>query len=414
MTLQSISIEITQRRKKNKVIKKPEFAFLKRLHNDLQAMGRDDVCLVQVGGILTFIWSTKYNRPASKALRAAVARARLIKNLEALIDFEKRNESLFSSQFTVDTNLICPVIEECDGSHEKIDLFNYYAFKQSIPSKVARGRFGRFLVYDESLEARPLMGIIGLSSPVYFNGARDKLFGWLPIGQKINGEWIEDAGAKAIRDEGLLSLSHITIAGAVPPYDQLKIARLISALCFCPKVVSFMEKKYGKPLACLTTTGGWGTNAAPYQRIRLGRDNRDSSRELFKEMKPKSPSLNKTLDFFSDELIKLAFELHRVRANESSEPYRDYHYNNLTRNYLLRFALKYIGLPLKAVYVNQIGHFVGTVTDDAIEYLGDVRSRTVPQCRTVAVVDAVRWWRERTDHRKLLNVRSDKLSTWAN
>lgn len=410
MKLNSVSIEIIEKLKKGRTREAPEFQFLSTLQRDLQSFGRNDVCLLRAGGVLSFLWSPKYNRSASDQLRDAVARARLVEYRADLEEYELSDHDRFSRAFSIDTEEIKPTFVECGDDQQLISLFEYYTRTQSIPSNVARGRFARFLVFDDGVTGRPLMAIIGLSSPIYFNGARDRLLGWGPVGRRQEGNWVSDPPAKAIRDTGLLCISHITIAAAVPPYDQLRIAKLISALCFSPEVIGFVERKYGQPIAGLTTTGGWGTNAAPYQRIGLGLHDDGQARELFKEMKPSSPSLNRSWEFFSDELLEQAHEIHRIRSEDSSEPLKAFREDETVRKELLAWALAHVGLPKKAVYVNQIGHFVGTRTDQAIRYLGNVQTGTVPDTRTIPVEEALSWWRTKTDRTVLRDVRPEKLS----
>lgn len=410
MKLQSISLEITEKLKKGGRREAPEFRFLGILHRDLQSFGRADVSLLRAGDVLSFLWSSKYNASASAQLRSGIARARLIEEKATLLAYEEENLDRFNMRFTIDTNAIQPVFVECGDIEARVSLFKYYIRTQSIPSKVARGRYARFLVFDGGVAEHPLMAVIGLSSPVYFNGPRDRILNWGPVGKRENGVWVRDSDRKAIRDKGLLCLSHITIATAVPPYDQLRMAKLISALCFSPDVISFLEKKYGQPIAGLTTTGGWGTNAAPYQRIGLGRHVGGQARELFKEVKPNAPSLNRSMEFFSDELLEHAYEVHRIRSSESSELLKDFRKNEDSRRYLLSWTLRHLGIPKKAVYVNQIGHFVGTRTDEALDFLGDVQRMAPPRTRTIPVDEALTWWRSKTEHRVLPDVQPEKLS----
>ena len=276
----------------------PEFSFLRSFHRDLRAFGRDDISLVIVGNQAFFSWSALCNRTASIALRTAVSKSRLEQNRQFLEKFEQDFSGVFRTEFDIDTDRFEPEIVECSDDPDQLALFRYFAHHQSMASKVARGRFARFCIYDSSVEARPLAGIIGLSSPVYFNGARDGHVGWGPIRNKVGDEWVPDVEAKTRRDKGLLHVSHITISTPIPPYDKLKTGKLISTLCFSPEVIGYIEKKYGFPIAALTTTGGWGVNAAPYQRIRLGCNQDGDTRHLFQAVEPKHPSLNTTLDFF--------------------------------------------------------------------------------------------------------------------
>lgn len=412
MRLNSVVFSFEDRVDGHKRIIEPEGQFLETAQRDLRAFGRDDVSFIRIGDTCVFMWSPKYDRPAGRKIREIAARTRLIDNKEALVEYEDAHPNHFDKQFLIDTESVQPLIVECDGDDELGALFDYYLTTQSIASVVKRGRFGRFLVYDEGAAGRPIMAIIGLSSPSYFNGARDSLLGWSPVGSHVEGEWILDHEAKEKRDEGLLCLSHITAAAAVPPYDRLPIAKLVSALCFSPTVIGHMEETFGRPIAGLTTTGGWGINAAPYQRIHLGLKADHRRRELFQAVRPKFPSLNCTFQYFSDELFEHAFELHRVRSEEPSKALRSFVDCVETRHYLMQWALRYLRIPKKAFYVNRIGHYVGTRNDAAISFLKDVRNNEAPAERMIPVGDSLEWWRSRIE-RQVATVRAERLSAGA-
>ncbi|WP_211241997.1 Druantia anti-phage system protein DruA [Roseivivax halodurans] len=388
----------------------PEYNFLRSFHRDLRAFGRYDISLVIVGKQAFFSWSVLYNRTASKALRAAVSKSRLEQNRQFLDNFEQDFPGIFSTEFDIDTDRFEPEIVECSDDPDQLALFRYFAHQQSMASKVARGRFARFCIFDASVKARPLAGIIGLSSPVYFNGARDGHVGWGPIRNKIGDDWVPDVEAKARRDKGLLHVSHVTISTPIPPYDKLKFGKLISALCFSPEVIGYLEEKYGCPIVALTTTGGWGVNAAPYQRIRLGRNQQGDDRHLFHAVEPKHPSLNTTLDYFSDDTVELALEMHKGCTNESSTDFENWREKAALRNALLQWSLKYLGIPRKAAYVNEVGHFFGSVTDQATQFLNDVRSNDIPKERTIQTSDALSYWRSKTERSVRENVSTPRLS----
>lgn len=414
MNFKSIVVS-TETKKRNS--NTPEFIFLRYLHRDLRAFGRDDASLVVLGDQAFLSWSTLYNRPAAAPLRAAVARSRLTESQVLLRDYEAKNSSIFANSYTLDSDAIDPEIVECSDDTEQLEHFKYYCYHQSMAAKVKRGRFAQFCVYDRSANGRPLMGIIGLSSAVYFNGARDSHIEWGPIRRKIDGEWVNDADEKEKRDMGLLNISHVTISTPVPPYDRLKIGKLLSALCFNPTVIGHLEKKYKKPIAGLSTTGGWGVNAAPYQRIRLGRKEKKPGgkgeiehRDLFEAVSPKHPSLNTTFDYFSDETLDAALELHKIRSPDPSDVVSEWRSNSSARAMLLRWSLKHLQIPRKAVYVNEVGHFFGTVTDEAKTFLADVRKGRPPSSRTIPTAEALAYWRGKSERMVLRGVRASKLS----
>lgn len=414
MSYKSIVVSTVSKKRDSET---PEFSFLRCLHRDLRAFGRDDVSMVVLGDQAFLSWSTLYNRPAAASLRTAVARSRLIENQELLRDYEAKHSGIFANSYTVDSDAIDPEIVECSEDTDQLEHFNYYCYHQSMAAKVKRGRFAQFCVYDRSINGRPLMAIIGLSSAVYFNGARDAHIGWGPIRSKIDGEWVNDADEKEKRDLGLLHLSHVTISTPVPPYDRLKIGKLLSAICFNPAVIGCLEEKYEKPIVGLSTTGGWGVNAAPYQRIKLGSKKEERGgkvvverRDLFEAVSPKYPSLNTTFEYFSDETLDAALELHKVRSPEPSDTVSQWRSNSSAREMLLKWSLKLLQIPRKAVYVNEVGHFFGTVTDDAKTFLADVRAASPPSSRTIPTEEALAYWREKSERMVLRNVQASRLS----
>lgn len=410
MKLKSVAILTHRKTKTRDDVEEPEFVFLRSLHRDLQSFGRDDVSLIVAGTQAVFSWSALYNKPASRALRLAVGRSRLQQDKDRLRSYEDAHTENFSTPFDVDTDKIEPAIVDCGDDPDRIGIFEYHAHHQSMTSKVARGRFARFLVYDNGAATRPLMGIIGLSSPVYFNGARDGHLGWGPVGRRVNGVWEKDPVEKRRRDSGLLNISHVTIATAVHPYDELKAGKLLSTLCFSEEVIGTLEDKYGEPIAGLSTTGGWGINAAPYQRIKLGRRADGSTRDLFEKVEPKAPSLNTSFKYFSDETLLAALNLHKARSEDSSAEMANHAEDISIRSALLRWALTTLGIPRRAVYVNEIGHFFGTCTDASIEFLSDTKVVPVPNDRAINIADAMTYWRARTNRSELKSVVPSRLS----
>jgi hypothetical protein len=387
-----------------------EATFLKLLHADLSRFGRADARLVDVGEAVIFVWSTLYNQAASPEFRKEVARARLATNAPALKSFEASHPELFEPVFDLDTHAIAPEVVPCKDDVELNLLFDYYMFQQSIESNVNRGRFGRFILYDASVACHPVMGIIGLSSPVYFNGARDVALRWAATGRRHGRRWVKDPAAQARRDRGLLSLSHITVATLVPPYNEdLKLGRLLSSLCFSDEVIGFMETRYKRPIAALTTTGGWGGSAGSYQRIRL-RQTASGLAHLFVPLETQEPSLNQTLKYFSEALFCSAFEMHRISNCEPSARYKDFAQDESIKLELFTWALRHLNLPRAATYVNRICHYLGAVTGDGITFLRKGARGKPPEARTIPITAALSYWRSQQDRVLRSRVRQTPLS----
>ena len=70
----------------------------------------------------------------------------------------------------------------------------------------------RFLVYDNS--TGKLMGLFGLGDPVFSLSARDQWIGW----------------TKEDRRKRLVHVMDAFVLGAVPPYNQLLVGKLIAML----------------------------------------------------------------------------------------------------------------------------------------------------------------------------------------
>lgn len=410
MTLKSIAVETDQKFKSGEITETPELTFLRFLHRDLVSFGRDDVSLIVAGDQAVFSWSQLYNRTASGNLRNAVAISRLERNADRLRAYESQRIGEFNQTFDIDTSKIDPVVVDCGNDPDRLATFEYHSYHQSMSSKVARGRFGRFLIYDRAAAGKPLMGIIGLSSPVYFNGARDAHLGWQATGTRIDGQWHENKPEKEKRDRGLLHISHVTISTPVSPYTSIRIGKLLSALCFSPDIIQYMENKYGAEIAGLSTTGGWGINAAPYQRIKLAKTSNGKNRNLFEKVVPKNPSLNTSLDYFSDDTVSAALSLHKTRSTESSAPYEDCVNDRSLRHEIIRWAFRRVGVSRRAAYVNEVGHFFGSVSDDAISFLSDIGIGKPPRKRTIKISDALTYWRAKTAHEVLKDASPSRLT----
>jgi hypothetical protein len=196
----------------------------------------------------------------------------------------------------------------------------------------------------------------------------------------------------------------------VPPYNEnLKLGRLLTSLCFSDQVIGFMEARYKRPITALTTTGGWGGSAGPYQRIRL-RQTPSGAGHLFVSLDARKPSLNLTRRYFSQLLFRSAFDVHRVSSNEPSARFKDFARDESVRLALMAWTLRRLNLPRAATYVNRISHYLGAVTDDGIQFLKKGARGKPPTVRTIPITNAVNYWRAENARVLLPNARPTPLS----
>ncbi len=158
---------------------------------------------------------------------------------------------------------ISPRISLVHAGTEDERLFRWCRLHWSIPTSAGYGRRLRFLVTDSS--NGKVMGLIGLSDPVYALGSRDAWIGWDGPGKR----------------EGLRQVMDAFVLGAVPPYNGLLAGKLIAMLVTSSEVQQVYLDRYAeaqgrisgrthsRPLALVTTTSALGRSSV-YNRLRFG------------------------------------------------------------------------------------------------------------------------------------------------
>jgi hypothetical protein len=137
----------------------------------------------------------------------------------------------------------------------QVDIFRYACLLWSIPVSPGYGRRMRFLVFDEANEK--LIGILGLSDPVYCLAVRDSWIGWSDQEKRSRLWHVMDA----------------YVLGAVPPYTYLLGGKLIALLATSNEVREHFVNRYeGRAsgilgvvrepyLVLLTTTSAMGRSS---------------------------------------------------------------------------------------------------------------------------------------------------------
>jgi len=158
---------------------------------------------------------------------------------------------------------ISPKLVEVKQDSENELLFRYAVLHWSIPISSGYGRRLRFLIFD-SFNGK-LIGLLGLSDPVFALRDRDNWIGW----------------DHETRKDRLYHVMDAYVLGAIPPYAKLLCGKLIALLALSNEVrqafirkyrgsTSFISGKKRHPhLVLLTTSSALGRSSI-YNRLKIG------------------------------------------------------------------------------------------------------------------------------------------------
>jgi hypothetical protein len=174
--------------------------------------------------------------PTKESIRemyAAERRKSVIERRDWIDRIERRALPYFASGNEVNVNDIHPRLELVQSSFQA-ELFRYACLLWSIPISPGYGRRMRFLVLDES--NNKLIGILGLSDPVYCLAVRDKWIQWNDSEKRLRLWHIMDA----------------YVLGAVPPYNFLLGGKLVALLATTNEIRRhFVDKYANRPSSIL-------------------------------------------------------------------------------------------------------------------------------------------------------------------
>ena len=173
-----------------------------------------------------------------------------------------RLSKYLASGSEVNPTLIDPTLVVVEDDEEMAALFRLACLWWSVPVSRGFGRRFRVLVFDRS--NGKLLGLLGLTDPVFNLRVRDSWIGW-------------DAGERMAR------LAHVMdayVLGAIPPYNQLLGAKLVALLTTSDFIRALfrrryrgtrsiiLEREFDGRLAMVTATGALGRSSI-YNRLKF-------------------------------------------------------------------------------------------------------------------------------------------------
>jgi hypothetical protein len=204
-------------------------------------------------------FSAKFKNPSPAKIRdlMKVQKARRLDN-EA--DFLKRAIAThlpryFSTTNSVAIDRIKPQIVFC-RTRTDLDLFRLCRLLQSVPAARLLYRQIAALIIDVGQPHSPVMGAIGLASPIYSLNCRDAFF-----------SWSESSHRK--KQSGLTNCMQLNVCVAVPPYNMIRGAKLMAALAATKTVADEYKRKYRVPLLAITTTSAMGVHSPIFHRFMI-------------------------------------------------------------------------------------------------------------------------------------------------
>jgi hypothetical protein len=173
-----------------------------------------------------------------------------------------RISKYFASGSDVNPSLIDPEPVLVEDDEEMAALFRLACLWWSVPVSRGFGRRFRVLVFDRS--NGKLIGLLGLTDPVFNLRARDSWIGW-------------GAGE---REERLVHVMDAYVLGAIPPYNQLLGAKLVALIATSDFIRALFRRRYRNTrsiilerefdgrLAMVTATSALGRSSI-YNRLRF-------------------------------------------------------------------------------------------------------------------------------------------------
>jgi hypothetical protein len=202
-----------------------------------------------------------YGKKKIRAIHSLSRKERLTDERPFVEKWLPRLSKYLASGSEIDPSRIDPYPVLVEDNQELAALFRLATLWWSVPVSHGFGRRFRILIFDRSNSK--LLGLVGLTDPVFNLKTRDTWIGW----------------NVRTREKMLAHVMDAFVLGAVPPYNQLlgaKFVALLAASDFIRKVVKerygkarsiILRRKFDGRLAMVTATGALGRSSI-YNRLR--------------------------------------------------------------------------------------------------------------------------------------------------
>jgi hypothetical protein len=289
------------------------------------------------------------------------------------------------------------------GRHPDAFLWRWCSLHWAIPVSSGYGRRLRALVIDAG-HNNSVMGLIGLSDPVFALRVRDTEIGWSPETRKTRLANVMDA----------------FVLGAVPPYADLLAGKLVASMLQSTQVRDAFRERYGHKttlisgrdpdaeLALVTTTSALGRSSV-YNRVHRA-DKTLAMRSI--------GFTSGSGDFHLSGAIyeKLAALAASGTAEGVSQRHENWGTGFRNRREVIQRAMRLLSLDPNRMRVHGVRRevFLSEMANNSIEWLKNQESEL--DWRTLDQDDISSWWLQRWATPRAASAtewRNFDRSTWA-
>lgn len=305
--------------------------------------------------------------------------ALLRQHRDEILAFEAKYPWLFVDMSTFQPSAVRPELEIVDFRNPAhAEIVEYLKLYQSVTTGRAVGRRMGLLIWDVGQGFPPrLFGAAILASARFFQGIRDARLGWAPDFPKTSKH--HDPAARAIRLAGLERIMQLSLACALPPYNQLSGAWLAALTPFTAAGLEAFRgslKNKGDPnadLAAVATTTGMAVSGTPFRGHRIGQlapqgtlAAPDASGDIYSRGKP-SAALPPLRASFEGLVSVKVWEMARALFAEE-RPEQFARLRNPDRS-AMAYALRRLGFHRSLFQGNDMGVHLGVLGPKTLEYL---------------------------------------------
>jgi hypothetical protein len=259
-----------------------DLAFVKSLFTDLGPVGFE---ISEHDGQLRIVQSapnsTIFHRNFYREAHLRLHRKTIASKWQFVVEFEGTyGPSVFVEGHKLNLAGIDPRLRSVDlrkkanPSLRDCAIVDYLRLYQTVGSRQSVGRENVYILEDHGQENRPIMGVLVLASPRYYQPHRDAVLGWPSPSEIRSLSLRKQQIAERIRLKGLNRMMQLAICCALPPYSRLGAASLLAVAPFVGAVRDDFRSRWHHPrynrdpdLAAVSTTTSMGLTGTPFQAL---------------------------------------------------------------------------------------------------------------------------------------------------